>query len=107
MNALTLYSTKSATGQFSSANFPEIDQEITMLKTQVKELRNADQCAAMISYFKDHSIRADLAQSQSLLVDTLLSMDTCRHIEGLFEAGKNNEQFSAGFESYLLKELSL
>jgi hypothetical protein len=107
MNAFTQYSNINTNGKFFPTNFPEIDKEISMIKTQTTGLRNPDQCAMMISYFKDHKIRTDLTRSQSTLVSILLSMNACRHIEGLFEAGKHNEQFNTGFENYLLKELSL
>ena len=79
--------------------------EISMIKTHVKELNSVDQCALMVSYFKDHRIRVDLVKSQSILVDILLSMNTCRYIESLFEVSKDNELFNTGFENYLIKEL--
>jgi|GEM_PF-2164794 len=106
MNHFITYSTLQATDVFIPANFPEIDKEISMIKTQVKEPRNADQCAVMISFFKDHSIRVDLSRSQSPLVKILLSMTTCRYIEGLFTASKENERFRSGFEKYLSAKLA-
>lgn len=90
---------------FLSGNFMEVDREIDRIKAQVKGLRNAEQCSVMISFFKDHKIRMDLAQSQTILVNILLSMDACRHIESLFEASKENESFRNEFEKYLRIEL--
>jgi len=106
MNHFITYSTVRATDVFIPANFPEIDKEIGMIKAQVKGPGNADQCAVMISYFKDHSIRADLVRSQAAFVKIILSMTTCRYIEGLFNASKGNERFRNGFENYLSVKLA-
>jgi hypothetical protein len=105
MNPFKPYFTINATDVFLPGDFPEIEKEIGMIKAQVKELRNTEQCAVMISYFKDHKIQMNLAQSQVILVDILLSMNSCRYIEGLFQASKDNEPFRTRFENYLSNEL--
>ena len=105
MNQLTSHYIITATDKFHAWNFPEINKEIDMIRTQVKNLRKAEHCAVIISFFKDHKIRMDLAQSQTILVEILLSMNPCRYISDLFESSKENKPFQMEFENYLTKEL--
>ncbi len=105
MNQFITYPAIKPAEAFIAGNFPEIDQEINRIRIHVNGTGNADQCAIMISYFKDHKIRADLARSQPALVKILLS-NTCRHIEDLFSASGENKTFRCAFEDYLRKRFT-
>lgn len=106
MNHLAIYSKIKATDTFTPSRFPEIDQEIHLVKAEIKGLTNANQCELAISFFRDHRVRVDLVQSEAMLVRILLSMTTCRHIEALFQASSQNNGFRSDFEDYLKNRLS-
>lgn len=94
-----------AVNEFNSGDFPEIDKEINNIKLEIKDPINSEQCLLIVTFFKDHKVRVDLVQSQATLVRTLLSMNSARHIEGLFEACKDHPHFQAEFEYYLTTKL--
>jgi hypothetical protein len=101
MKQVLSYSRIEFADEFVPAKFPEIDSEINTIKAQLKGSGGADQSEVIISYCKDHSVRSDLALSQSALVKILRSMDACQYMEDLFSASKGNESFRRGFENYV------
>jgi len=101
MKQVLTYSGIQSTDVFVPAGFPEIDREINMIKAQLEDPGGAGQSEVIISYCKDHSVRSDLALSQSALVKILRSADSCRYMEDLFSASKGNESFRSGLENYL------
>src|SRR5690242_5930302 len=91
---------------FHPAEFPEITEELAELKKRLKDFHQADDSQVIISFVKDHLIRADLVASHPALTKILQSKGSCAHLENLFLITNRNTKFRDSLERYLKIEMS-
>lgn len=91
---------------FLPSNFPQIVKELDDIKELVKPLRHVDNEIIILSYLKDHSVRADLAESHPRIIEVLTAKNVCHSLENLFRACKNNSRFQLSLENFVIDQLN-
>jgi UDP-glucose 6-dehydrogenase len=95
------------TDDFRSSDFPLVVKELAEIKERVKPWHYASNEIVVLSYVKDHMIRADLARSHPGVVEILTSKNTCCHLEDLFVLCKENERFRLSLENYVIDQIKI
>jgi hypothetical protein len=95
------------TVHFIPADFPLVISEIDFLRLSLKDITCNNKPDIVISYLKDHSIKAIWANANPM-VTRLLTLATLEtgHIEALFESCRQNNNFLNEFEEYFKEQLA-
>lgn len=105
MLAPTAYAIAEA-DKFHAHNYPEIVNELIVIKDKLKDLPFYYRVDIIISFFKDHSIRRtwrnENPQVFKIVTDGSLSAG---HVELLFAACRGNKLFLAAYEHFIKQAL--
>jgi hypothetical protein len=94
------------TEKFEADHFPKMQFELEELASSINDLSPLNRENIVISFTKGHSLKKDWADSNPELTKNLSDGQyTTTHLESLFESGKQNKQFTAGFEEYIRNNL--
>ena len=106
MNMFIQYSIKE-TDIFDQQLYPRVITEINGLQDRLQKIQSLQKTAIIISLLKEHSLRTDWLDSNTKLAGLLTSGELpTLHLESLFNASKDNQNFTEGLEDYLKTKLA-
>lgn len=92
---------------FSPGRFPDLDEDIELIREKLKGLKNDYLAEIVISFARDHSIKGVWARENAEVVNMVANKKIpIGIIEQLFERSKDNFVFREGLESYLMGKLN-
>lgn len=91
---------------FDQQLYPRVIKEINGLQDRLQKVQSLQKTAIIISLLKEHSLRTDWLDSNTKLAGLLTSGELpTLHLESLFNASKDNQNFTEGLEDYLKTKL--
>ena len=91
---------------FDQKLYPRVIKEINGLQDRLQKIQSLQKTAIIISLLKEHSLRTDWLDSNTKLAGLLTSGELpTLHLESLFNASKDNQNFTEGLEDYLKTKL--
>jgi hypothetical protein len=88
--------------KFNASDYPEITSELKFIKKGVESLPETNKVDIMISYWKNHSIKIHLIDTNPKLAQAVTSDSfPSSSIQSLFESGSSNKYFIKKFEDYI------
>lgn len=97
---------KDASG-FEERLYPAIVREVTALHQTVFEIKGVHKIEIIISFLKFHSIKMEWLAGNKEVTGLMTSgLLATTHLESLFNACKNNSQFSNSLEAYIKVKLT-
>jgi len=92
---------------FDPFQFPNVMNELKVVKKNLTSSGIAYKEDILISYFKKRSLKADWLTANSDLSNLISSgVFTTEHLESLFECSEGNNEFQNQYEKYLRKTLA-
>ena len=92
---------------FDPFQFPNVVNELKIVKKNLASSGIAYKEDRLISYFKKRSLEADWIMANSDLSSLISSgIFTTEHLESLFECSEGNNEFQNQYEKYLRKSLA-
>jgi hypothetical protein len=90
------------TDSFHATQFPNMVNELNVLKKNIVSLQIAYKEEILISYFKKRSLEPDWIMANPDL-SSLISSGVFKtvHLEALFECSEGNKEFQKQYETYL------
>jgi hypothetical protein len=87
---------------FDIKQYPEIEIEITNFLKHSNHLHNDHKAQVMISFLRDHCVKTSLLQENEEFVRMIRSgLYSLTKTEELFDACKQNHNFTDGLEAYI------
>ena len=97
----------SKTDNFEPTQFPNVVNELNLLKKNLSSPEIANKADILISHFKKSTTETNLSESNADISSLFSSGDfTTTHLKALFECSEGNKLFQKQYEVYLRKEFS-
>jgi|HubBroStandDraft_6_1064221.scaffolds.fasta_scaffold3030689_1 hypothetical protein len=92
---------------FNEWDYPNVVNELELLKNGISQLSTIKKEDIVISYLKDHSIDDQLIADNPALTELISSGSIpISHLERLFESCRTNKRFTDDFEAYIRNTLT-
>ncbi|HEY0654378.1 MAG TPA: hypothetical protein VGD65_14660 [Chryseosolibacter sp.] len=87
--------------------YPEVENELAIISTHLRNMRGDHKAEIVISFLKDHCIRTDWFKENADVITLITSRFLAtEHIEALFKGGRNNPVFTGEFERCISSSVS-
>lgn len=94
------------TDRFAPGIYPEIVNELSLIRKGIMQMPPYHKQDIIISYFKTHSLKNSWILRNPLLTGLIVSgFFQSRHIEALFESCRRSKLFTDDFEQYITQAI--